>query len=207
MALLVCTNLCCCCVSGSDNDRKQKSNATVSAGWPLTGFAVFILLVTEASETHHMDRHLPEPTHNHPASASASPRPPTNSPRSTLGNTTSSTGMSVPAGPSSPSSAVSGVPSATDLQALPSSVDLIDSNPKPLWASHPQQSTVTHVKKRKWSEEDSLHEQQQQQWHEPQEGHVTKAAVNLVPAGQTGEVVVTGVGLAAAYYRSAHLQR
>ncbi|KAL0042895.1 hypothetical protein WJX79_002928 [Trebouxia sp. C0005] len=79
---------------GSDNDAKQKSNPMVSAGWPLTGFAVFILPVTEASETQHAD-----------------------------------------------------------------------------------------------------------------EEHVTKAAVKLLPAGQTGEVVVTGVGLAAGYHRNSELTR
>ena len=79
------------------------------------------------------------------------------------------------------------------------------------------------MKKRKRGEEDSPGEQQQQQWQQPQdghvtkgghvteeghatkEGHVTKAAVKLLPAGQRGEVVVSGVGLAAAYYRSTHL--
>ncbi len=201
------TQQCCCCVSGSDDDRKQKSNAMVSAGWPLTGFAVFILPVTKASETQQMDRHLPEPANNPPPSAFASPRPPANSPRLPMDYTTSCAGVSALAGSSSPSSAVSSVPSATDLHASPSSLDLVDNNPN-LWASHPQQqlmSTVVHIKKRKRSEEDSP-EEQQQQWHQQQERHVTKAAVNLLSAGQIGEVVVTGVGLAADYYRSAYLQ-
>ncbi|DBA85609.1 TPA: hypothetical protein ACH3X1_005188 [Trebouxia sp. C0004] len=191
------------CTQGSDDDRKQKSNATVSAGWPLTGFAVFILPVTKASEAQHTDRHLPNPTNSHPPSAFASPRPPANSPRLTFSNTTSSTVMSVPAGISSSSSAVSSVPSDTDLHASPSSLHVSNDDPN-LLASHPQQQltfSVAHAKKRKWSEVDSPDEQQQQQ-HQPQEGHTTKAAVNLLPAGQTGEVVVTGVGLAAGYYRN-----
>ena len=195
----------------------------VSAGWPLTGFAVFILPFTEASETQHMDRHLPGPANpppsvfasprpptNIPRPPTNSPRPPTNSPRSIFHRTTSSTAMSTPAGTSSPSSAVDlCVPSATHLQALPSSLDVCNHNPTPLWASHSQQqltSTLVHMKKRNRSEEDSPDEQQQQQWHQPQEGHVTKAAVKLLPAGQRGEVVVTGVGVAAGYYRLAHLQ-
>ncbi len=68
------------------------------------------------------------------------------------------------------------------------------------------------MKKRKRAEKDSPDEQQQKQWQQPQaghvtkEGHVTKAAVSLLPAGQTGEIVVTGVGLAAGYYRLVHLQ-
>ena len=154
----------------------------MSAGWPLTGFAVFILPVCTDSEEQLPDKLLP------PSASNLNP----------------------PAAPLKPS-AWGGAPLAPAPPPPAHSLDLSANGPQQqiqnFEAEEQHMRNNALSKKRKQTEDNkdgSNGEQQQQQQQQQLLTHVSEGAVRVALPDCIGEVVVAGAGLAAGYYRLTH---
>ena len=150
----------------------------MSAGWPLTGFAVCILPVCEESEEQLSDKLLPPSASNlNPPAAPLQP----------------SAWGSAPLATAPPVSACSLDLSASGLQQqMPN----LEADEQHIYNNAP-------AKKRKRIEDNkdgSDGEQQQQQLL----NHASEDAIRVALSNCIGEVVVAGAGLAAGYYRLTH---